>query len=393
MPADRKTYLADVTAILRRQWPDHRRVNIVCHGHSVPAGYFATPVIDTFNSYPHLLHEGLRHRFPFSILNVVVTAIGREHSESGALRFETEVLLHRPDVVTIDYGLNDRRIGLGIARAAWISMIEKAKARGVKVLLLTPTADVTQRTGAPLEERLPLQQHAEQIRQLASEYEVGLVDSLAAFDQYQRESGDLSSLLSVSNHPNRAGHELVVRELLLWFPIVPKLEDAQGRIQTCAAGRRIGTAIGEPEEIGAMVVQKFSGGADTEGECAVVDSPRRTWLVRNDFYRNWRPLEHGAPTEDERVVGNGAEQKFERVLMTWWPERGTQITVAWWLKPTPFQVRAGQICAIYDAPGGRVTRTLTDRRVMEVSEARPDGWLLVFRQPAMWVRAEQVVPV
>ena len=392
--ADRKTYLADITAMLKQQWPDHRRVNIACHGHSVPAGYFATPAVDTFNAYPHLLHEGLRHRFPFSVLNVIVTAVGREHSENGAARFETEVLPHRPDVVTIDYGLNDRRIGLEKARSAWIAMIAKAKARGVKVLLLTPTADLTQRIGAPAEEQRPLQQQAEQIRQMASEYEVGLVDNLAAFDRYQREAGHLSDLLSVGNHPNRVGHDLVARELLLWFPTSPRLEDAQRRIQAYAGRRRIGAAINEPEEISAMVAQKFSGGADTEGECAVADSPRGTWLVRNDFYRHWRPLEHGAPLEDERVMGTGAEQTFERAWLTWLPGRGTQVTAAWWLtKRAPFQVRAGPTCAIYDSPGGRVTRTLTDRRVMEVSEARADGWLLVFRQPAMWVKAEQVVPI
>ncbi|MEK5235702.1 hypothetical protein NST99_08380 [Paenibacillus sp. FSL L8-0470] len=32
-----------------------RTLNIVCHGHSVPSGYFATPIVDTFHAYPHLL--------------------------------------------------------------------------------------------------------------------------------------------------------------------------------------------------------------------------------------------------------------------------------------------------------------------------------------------------
>ena len=48
--ADRMSYLADVVNDLKRQWPDNSLVNIVCHGHSVPAGYFATPVVDTFNA-------------------------------------------------------------------------------------------------------------------------------------------------------------------------------------------------------------------------------------------------------------------------------------------------------------------------------------------------------
>jgi hypothetical protein len=128
------------------------------------------------------------------------------------------VLDHRPDVLLIDYGLNDRGIGLAQASASWVSMIEAAQDRGVKLILLTPTADVTQRRGAPSEDALPLQRHAEQIRQLAADYETGLVDSLACFQAYQKR-GDLSDLLGWSNHPSRSGHELVARELLRWFPI------------------------------------------------------------------------------------------------------------------------------------------------------------------------------
>ena len=82
--ADPSTYLADLLGILRTHWPENRTVNIVCHGHSVPAGYFATPMVDSMNAYPHLLHVGLKQRFPFAVINVIVTAIGGENSESGA---------------------------------------------------------------------------------------------------------------------------------------------------------------------------------------------------------------------------------------------------------------------------------------------------------------------
>jgi acyl-CoA thioesterase-1 len=216
---DPRRYLSDVVAILMAQWPNNRAVNVICHGHSVPAGYFATPMVDTFKAYPHLLHRGLKHRFPFALLNVIVTAVGGEHSESGACRFERDVLCHRPDVVTIDYGLNDRGIGLERAEAAWRRMIERTLSHDVRVLLLTPTADVTQRPNATSEERKLLQEHAAQIRELASEYGLGLVDSLAAFERYLEEDGDLSDLLSWTNHPNRRGHELVAQQLLRWFPI------------------------------------------------------------------------------------------------------------------------------------------------------------------------------
>ena len=217
--ADPKDYLADIIAILRKDTDDKRFLNIVCHGHSVPAGYFANPMVNTLNAYPHLLLEGLKHRFPFSLVNVIVTAIGGENSRSGAKRFEEEVLCHHPKLITIDYGLNDRGIGLEEARSAWTSMIEEALSCDVRLLLMTPTSDITQRPGVPEEEKHPLQEHAQQIRDLAAGYGVGLVDSLAAFGRHQQQSVDLTNLLAWRNHPNRDGHEIVAREILRWFPI------------------------------------------------------------------------------------------------------------------------------------------------------------------------------
>ncbi len=215
---DRTTYLAEVVTMLKVQWPENRTVNIVCHGHSVPAGYFATPLVDTFHAYPHLLHLRLKARFPYAVINVIVTAIGGENSTSGAARF-ADVLAHRPDVVTIDYGLNDRRIGLEQVRQNWGAMIQAALAAGSRVMLLTPTPDITQRQDADPAARQELRDHAAQIRELAAEYGVGLADSFAACQRYLADGGDLSDLLSWSNHPNAAGHALVARELLRWFPM------------------------------------------------------------------------------------------------------------------------------------------------------------------------------
>jgi lysophospholipase L1-like esterase len=210
MLADPKTYLAPLSEELTKTWPKNRLVNIVCHGHSVPAGYFKTPVVDSFHAYPHLLHRALKARFPHAVLNVIVTAIGGEESESGARRFESEVLCHRPDLLLIDYGLNDRRIGLERAQAAWTAMIQAAKKRNIKLILCTPTLD----NGDLVE----LRKHAIQERALAETFELGLADSFARWERASTEGTLREALLSQSNHPNEAGHILVVEELLRWFP-------------------------------------------------------------------------------------------------------------------------------------------------------------------------------
>lgn len=208
------TYLRDFCTALDVTWPKNKTQTIVCHGHSVPAGYFKTPVVDTFNAYPHLLHRALKEAHPHAVLNVTVTAIGGENSLSGAARFEKDVLLLRPDVVLIDYGLNDRHLPPAQTRQAWRSMIEHAKSAGVKVILLTPTGDTSAKMDDPQD---PLSQQAEQIRQLARDTGVGLADSYAAFLSAINSGKPLADLMSQVNHPNRHGHDLVVAELMKWF--------------------------------------------------------------------------------------------------------------------------------------------------------------------------------
>lgn len=212
--ADKKTYLGEVVKLCQVEWPRNRSIIIVCHGHSVVAGYFKTPEVRTFEAYPSLLHRALAEKFPHAVINVIVTAIGGENAETGAARFEKDVLSHRPDVLTIDYALNDRGIGLERSRKAWVSMIGRAQAAGVKVILLTPTPDLASKPDDPAD---PLNQQAEQIRALAREYHTGLVDSQAAFRDFVKSGGDLTSLMAQGNHPNDKGHALVVPKLLEWW--------------------------------------------------------------------------------------------------------------------------------------------------------------------------------
>lgn len=74
--ADRGDYLKAVVDLMETEWPRNRTIRIVSHGHSVPAGYFKTPHVDSLNAYPHLPHMGFKDAFPNAVINVIVTAIG-----------------------------------------------------------------------------------------------------------------------------------------------------------------------------------------------------------------------------------------------------------------------------------------------------------------------------
>ncbi len=212
--ADKGEYLDSFKREMTLKWPDNRTLNIVFHGHSVPTGYAVTPVVNTLEAYPHKLLTALKSHYHNAVINVITTSIGGEQSESGEARFKDEVLTHRPDVLFIDYAVNDRNIGLERSERAWRKMIEAALKKEVKVILLTPTPDLNEDI---LDDNSKLEAHSQLIRRLAAEYHIGLVDSFARFKQRAEEGEDLMHYMSQKNHPNPAGHNLVASEIITWF--------------------------------------------------------------------------------------------------------------------------------------------------------------------------------
>ena len=184
---------------------------MVFHGHSVPAGYFKTPVVNTLGAYPALVLKEIKAQYLFAVVNVIVTAIGGENSISGAKRFDNEVLTHHPDVLFIDYALNDRGAGFEKSYKAWDEMIKKAKRKNIKVILLTPSPDQRVDYANPNNE---LKQHTDQIIRLAREHQVGLVDSYKAFEFAYGKKTILKKYMSQVNHPNEKGHKLIANEIM-----------------------------------------------------------------------------------------------------------------------------------------------------------------------------------
>jgi len=207
-------YLKDIHLELQKKWPQNKTIQLVFHGHSVPAGYFNTPHVRTMEAYPQLVLQALKEVYPYAVVNSITTAIGGENAVQGAKRFQQDVLCHKPDVLFIDYSLNDRKTGLEKSRHAWEKMIKKSQKQGVKVILLTPTPDLTEDI---LDDTSPLEQYSKQIRNLSAKYRTGLVDSYAAFKQMKKEGKDLHAFMSQSNHPNAKGHKVVSQLILDYF--------------------------------------------------------------------------------------------------------------------------------------------------------------------------------
>ncbi|EON74810.1 hypothetical protein ADIS_4711 [Lunatimonas lonarensis] len=207
-------YLEEIKSELTKEWPQNRTINLVFHGHSVPAGFFKTPIVNTLDAYPFQLLGLLKDRYPHAVINAIVTAKGGENAHSGQARFVDEVLNHQPDILFIDYALNDRGIGLEAAKKAWTDMIVQATQRGIKVILLTPSPDMRSDLLNPAD---PLKSHSDQIVELAAAHSVGLADVFSLFQQIDKACNCIEDYMSQVNHPNQKGHEIIATEILRYF--------------------------------------------------------------------------------------------------------------------------------------------------------------------------------
>lgn len=212
--ADKTGYLENIKSELEKEWPNNRTINIVFHGHSVPAGYFKTPNVNTLDSYPFQLLKRLKEKYPYAVINIINTSIGGENSVEGVKRFDSDVLIHKPDILFIDYSLNDRRVGLEKSYEAWDKMVNKALKNNIKVVLLTPSPD--QRVNI-LEPNNILEQHRNQVVKIAEENGVGLIDSYNLFKEKIIAGDSISYFMSQVNHPNKNGHKLITDEIFKYF--------------------------------------------------------------------------------------------------------------------------------------------------------------------------------
>ena len=206
-------YLDPLKKELTAKWPNNRTINLVFHGHSVPTGYTTRGVLDRLNAYPFRALKKINDFYPYSVVNIITTSIGGEQAEQGAIRFKKEVLIYKPDVLFIDYALNDRSIGLERAKVAWEQMIEEALEYGTKVILLTPTPDTREDITS---DEATLAIHSAQIRMLAKKYKVGLVDSYSLFKELAKIQ-PLVGYMSQNNHINQKGHQFVADKIFEYF--------------------------------------------------------------------------------------------------------------------------------------------------------------------------------
>ena len=184
-------------------------VTIVAYGDSITAGFAVR------RGFPSFWKEMLDEKYPEAGLEMINSGISGDTTLDGLSRLDWAVLSYEPDLVTINFGINDCVLGLGLEEFEMnlVEMVRRIRAGpGSEVLLLT-----SQLLETPPYDRLVLDYY-QAIERVAREMDVGFVDVHGAWMRREEQGTPLSSLIIPGlDHPNEAGYRIIAEELMGLF--------------------------------------------------------------------------------------------------------------------------------------------------------------------------------
>ena len=182
---------------------------IVCFGDSITAGYAVR------RGFPSFLLESLRQRFPDSKIEMINSGICGDTSQDGLGRLDWAVLSYEPDLVTINFGINDCVLVLSLEEFEMnlVEMVRRIRAGPDSEILLLSSQPLE---SPPYDQRVL--DYYQTVERVAKEMNVGFVDVYGAWMKRVRAGTPLSSLILPGlDHPNEAGYRIIAEELMSLF--------------------------------------------------------------------------------------------------------------------------------------------------------------------------------
>ncbi|KKI89400.1 hydrolase [Bacillus sp. SA1-12] len=168
------------------------------------------------NGYVRLIHDYLLTTYPAANFQIVNTGIGGNRVTDLAARWQTDVIAHQPDYVSISIGINDVWRQLDRPEIEQVlpekfnnvykELLTKVKEEtNAQILLMEPTIidEDLNSTGNKL-----LRDYVEIVHQLAKQFGSTIIPTHQAFLEYL-QSGNTSKLTTDGVHMNSAGNMLM----------------------------------------------------------------------------------------------------------------------------------------------------------------------------------------
>ena len=193
----------------RRDIESGADATIVCFGDSITAGYAVR------RGFPSFLLESLRQRFPDSKIEMINSGISGDTSQDGLGRLDWAVLSYEPDLVTINFGINDCVLGLSLEEYEMnlVEMVRRIRAGPDSEILLLSSQPLE---SPPYDQRVL--DYYQTVERVAKEMNVGFVDVYGAWMKRVQAGMPLDSLILPGlDHPNEAGYRIIAEELMSLF--------------------------------------------------------------------------------------------------------------------------------------------------------------------------------
>jgi lysophospholipase L1-like esterase len=183
-------------------------LTIVCLGDSVTGVYYHT---GGRRAYPEMLEVAIKQAIPKANVKVINAGISGHSTPDGLARLDRDVLMHKPDLVTISFGLNDMtRLSEEQYRTNLETLVARCREAKASVVLCTPNSVITT-TGRPIEK---LKRFCDVIRATAKSLDVPVCDQFAAGESLrEKDAWAFRCTLSDEIHPNMDGHKRMAEEL------------------------------------------------------------------------------------------------------------------------------------------------------------------------------------
>lgn len=218
-----------------------RPVVIACLGDSVTHGCFDLFVDAKDQFIPHhmpdqgyvaKLGRKLNELFPVAAVTMLNAGISGDGSAGGLQRLERDVLSFHPDLVIVNFALNDSMGGeAGVEKYAanMREIFRQILSSGAEALLLTPNfmcsyvphtvvgANLTKiaQEAAKVQNEGILTKYVEAARAAAAELNVPVADAYRRWEKMKEAGVDTTLLLSNGiNHPTVEMHDLFVEEIM-----------------------------------------------------------------------------------------------------------------------------------------------------------------------------------
>lgn len=195
-------------------------------------GELLRTVFDSPNGYAEKTKQILNMMFPETSVSMLNAGINGGTVKNALIRLERDVLVHRPDLVVVCFGLNDANDEVeGLTEYAdnLKTLFARLKESGVEVVFMTPNmmntytdCSVTDEVAVKLAEMFAEKQKngyfdsfIEAAKQIAKEESIPVCDCYAIWKQMYECGADTTKLLSNRlNHPTRDMHWLFAWELV-----------------------------------------------------------------------------------------------------------------------------------------------------------------------------------